>query len=56
MLIEPVAFEFLHMLGEDRLWEEMADVARRHVDLVAEDRSTAAADVFMGYWVGSPAW
>lgn len=56
VLIEPVAFEFLHMLGEDRLWEEMADVARRHVDLVAEDRSAAAADVFMGYWVGSRAW
>ncbi len=55
-LIEPVAFEFLHMVGEDRLWEEMADVARRHVDLVAENRSAAAADVFMGYWVGSHAW
>ena len=56
VLIEPVAFEFLHMLGEDRLWEEMADVARRHVDLVDEDRGTAAADVFMGYWVGSREW
>jgi len=56
VLIEPVAFEFLHMVGEDRLWEEMADVARRHVDFVAEDRNAAAADVFMGYWVGSRDW
>ena len=56
VLIEPVAFEFLHMLGEDRLWEEMADVARRHVDLVAEGQSAAAADVFMGYWIGSRDW
>jgi len=56
VLIEPVAFAFPHMVGEDRFWGDMADVARRHVDLVAEHRNAAAADVFMGYWVGSRDW
>ena len=56
VLIEPVAFQFLHLTGESRLWREMEDVARRHVDLVAEERNAAAADAFMGYWIGAEPW
>ena len=56
VLIEPVAFQLLHLTGETRLWNEVARVARRHVELVAEGRDAAAARVFMGYWIGFLRW
>lgn len=55
-LIEPVAFPYLRAAGDQAAWETIAEVARRCQALVAEGRDAAAAEIFVGYWMGKAAW
>jgi pimeloyl-ACP methyl ester carboxylesterase len=52
-LIEPVAFNLLHE-ARDAAWSEIEALARRHIVLVEAGDLPAAADAFMGYWIGAP--
>jgi len=55
-LIEPASFELLRHAGETEAWDEIRLVAERHVELIRQGEPGRAADVFMGYWIGLPAW
>lgn len=54
--IEPSAFELLREAGDREAWDEIEHVAKRHIALVRLGEIEAAADVFMGYWIGREAW
>ena len=54
-LIEPVAFHLLKEAG-DAAWDEIAQLAGRHITLVEAGDLAAAADAFMGFWIGGRAW
>ena len=51
-LYEPVAFGLLRDSSQRAAWHEIALVAQRHVDLVANGNPRAAAIAFLDYWVG----
>lgn len=55
-LIEPVAFRLLKDADEPDGWREIAAVAERHLDLVAQGRDAEAAEAFSTYWMGAAAW
>lgn len=55
-LAEPSTFELLREAGEETAWREIESIARRHVALANLGDLDGAADVFMGYWIGTEAW
>lgn len=55
-LIEPAAFQLLRFEGEFDAWQEIDDLAQRHMELAWERKYEACADLFMGYWIGTRAW
>ncbi len=55
ILIEPVAFHLLKEAG-DAAWDEIAQLAGRHITLVEAGDLAAAADAFMGFWIGTHGW
>ncbi|MEO1224354.1 MAG: alpha/beta hydrolase [Pseudomonadota bacterium] len=54
--IEPVLFQVLRAAGETEAWTEIEAVATTHIGHVDRGDLIAAADGFMGYWVGAKAW
>jgi len=54
-LIEPVAFHLLRAVKHPQ-WNTVNRVGRRVVAAVAARRSTRAARVYMGYWIGLLKW
>jgi pimeloyl-ACP methyl ester carboxylesterase len=56
VLIEPVAFHLLRRADEVGGWREIAALAEHHLALVGESRDAAAAEAFIGYWMGAEAW
>ncbi len=54
--IEPVLFQVLRAAGETEAWTEIEAVATGHIGHVDRGDLDAAADGFMGYWVGAKAW
>ncbi len=55
-LIEPVVFQLLRDGGNQESWNEIAELARNHIRLVAEGRDGDAAEAFMTYWIGAEGW
>lgn len=49
---EPVAFALLCQAGRQEAWQEIAALARRHIDLVDEGDLAGAAAAFLDYWIG----
>lgn len=55
-LIEPVVFQLLRNGGKQESWNEIAELARNQIRLVAEGRDRDAAEAFMTYWIGAEGW
>ena len=55
-LVEPTIFEPLRRHGDPRAWREISDLAHDHMAAAARGDFRACADLFMGYWIGTPAW
>ncbi|WP_300299852.1 alpha/beta fold hydrolase [Ferrovibrio sp.] len=51
-LYEPVAFGLLRDSSQRDAWREIALVAQRHIELVENGDTHAAAIAFLDYWVG----
>jgi pimeloyl-ACP methyl ester carboxylesterase len=51
-MYEPVAFGLLRDSSQYDAWHEIALVAQRHIELVANSDARAAAVAFLDYWVG----
>lgn len=51
-MYEPVAFGLLRDSSQRDAWREIALVAQRHIDLVANGDARTAAIAFLDYWVG----
>jgi pimeloyl-ACP methyl ester carboxylesterase len=51
-MYEPVAFSLLRNSSQRDAWDEIASVAQRHIELVENDDTRAAAIAFLDYWVG----
>ncbi len=51
-MYEPVAFGLLRDSSQRDAWREIALVAQRHIELVANGEARAAAIAFLDYWVG----
>jgi len=56
LLIEPVAFPLLKGETHAEEWQIIAGVSRDCIDAVAAGDNEAAADAYMGYWLGAEAW
>jgi pimeloyl-ACP methyl ester carboxylesterase len=54
-LIEPVAFNLLRE-ARDPAWAEIETLAGRHIAQAEAGDLSAAADAFMGYWIGAHGW
>jgi pimeloyl-ACP methyl ester carboxylesterase len=55
-LAEPASFELLRQEGDSGAWREIERLAARHVSLARLGEPEWAADFFMDYWIGRPAW
>lgn len=55
-LFEPASFHFLREAGDTEAWNEIDAIAQQHMGLAWERKLEACADLFMGYWIGIPAW
>src|SRR5262249_28236195 len=55
-LVEPAAFRVLDRRTDPAAFAEIEAVASRHLELVADGDLRAAADHFMGYWIGRATW
>jgi pimeloyl-ACP methyl ester carboxylesterase len=51
-MYEPVAFSLLRNSSRREAWREIASVAQRHIELVENGDTRAAAIAFLDYWVG----
>ena len=54
--IEPVLFQVLRSADEAEAWAEIEAVATAHIGHVDRGDPVAAAEGFMGYWIGEAAW
>lgn len=55
-VIEPAVFELLRHAGDGQSWGEIHALARGHLERMHRDAPQAAAEWFMGYWIGAAAW
>lgn len=55
-LIEPVAFPYVRAAGRLDDWDTIAAIATRCMELTAQCDDDAAAELFVGYWMGRSAW
>lgn len=56
LLVEPVAFSLLKGETHAQEWQTIAGVARACIDAVAAGDNEAAADAYMGFWLGAEQW
>lgn len=55
-LVEPVAFYLLREFGYKTEWEEISRIGRQCIAACEKGNSERAANIFMGYWLGTLKW